>query len=227
MVRSAMLAVALSMPVLSWHAAVGAQPLPPAVKWVPPSAVICVELSKPEALLDLALAPKVAEAVKSQPAYQKLAAGPQFKGLVQAVQYLERSFQTDWRTGLRKFVAGGVTWSVHPGGGSLVIVDAADEKMLSQLHEIFRGFAEVEAAKQGKADRVQSKEYRGVTVWTFGPQECHAVVGKRLLLANRKELLKAALDLRADASAASLAGVPEYQAARKAAPARRRPPSST
>ena len=97
---------------------------------------------------------------------------------MQGVQYLERTFKTDWRTGLRKFVGGGVTWSVHPGGGSLLMVDCADEKMLAQLQEIFRGFAEVEAAKQGKADRVQSKEYRGVTVWTFGPQECHAVIGQ-------------------------------------------------
>ena len=218
MVRRAMLlAVGLAVPVLSWHAAVGAETLPPAVKWVPQSAVLCVELSKPEALLDVALAPKVTEAVTSQPAYQKLSGSPQFKGLVQVVEYLERTFQTDWQTGLRKFLAGGVTASIHPKGGVLVIVDAEDEKMLGQLHEIFRGFAEVEAAKQGKADRVQSKEYRGVNAWTFGPNECHAVVGKRLLLSNRKELLKAALDLRAGEGGASLAGVAEYQAARKAA----------
>lgn len=206
----------LVLPLLLVGAATGAEALPPATQWIPPNAVIVVELSKPEALLDVALEPKVEAAIASQPAYQKMTETPQFKELEEGIRYLERSLRTDWRTGLRKLVSGGVTWSVHPGGGSLLIVDADSEPMLNQLHEIARGIAQVEAAKQGNADRVQSKEYRDVTAWTFNGKEAHALVGKRLLITNKKELLKAALDLRAS-EGTSLSDVAGYRAARKAA----------
>ncbi len=51
-VSIAILCVTLSL--AAWQAAPGAEPLPPAVRWIPQNALIVVELSDPEALLDLA-----------------------------------------------------------------------------------------------------------------------------------------------------------------------------
>ena len=62
-----------------------------------------------------------------------------------------------------------------------------------------------------------SAEYRGITGWTFNGKEAHAIVGRRLLVANSPETLKSALDRRAEPDGQSLADSPAYQAAKKAA----------
>ena len=118
---------------------------------------------------------------------------------------------------MRKLLGGGITLAVLPNDTVLVAIDAEDGQMLRQLHEILLGFAKGDAAKEGQPERVTSKEYRGVTGWTFGGDEAHTIVGNRLLLANRSEAIKAALDLRAEPDDKSLAGLPVYQAAKRAA----------
>jgi len=53
----------------------------------------------------------------------------------------------------------------------------------------------------------------------MGPNEAHAIVGKRLMIANSPEVLKAALDLRAKTGGKSIASLPAYRQALKTAPA--------
>ncbi len=74
-----------------------------------------------------------------------------------------------------------------------------------------------EARTQGDPDRVKSADYRGVTGWRFAPNEAHAIVGNRLIMANNPEILKAVLDLRAEPSQANLAKSASYQSAQDAA----------
>jgi hypothetical protein len=98
-----------------------------------------------------------------------------------------------------------------------LIIDAEDEHMLERLHEFFLNIARAEAEKKGQYNQVTSTEYDGVTVWTFDGEEAHAIIGKRLVFANRSEGLKAVLKLRAEAKGASLVSNPAYQAAKRAA----------
>ncbi len=62
----------LGLALWSWSswAAAGDEPLPPARRWVPESAVLVVEVSHPRAVLDLALGQKVTDLLTSQPAYK-------------------------------------------------------------------------------------------------------------------------------------------------------------
>ncbi len=200
---------------LLFASATQAEPAPVA-KWIPADAVVVLEVPQPRAFLEPALAPSVIELVQGLPAYQKAQGGKEFQDLQNARRYLERSLKLDWKTGLKKFFGGGVTISVHPKEAVLLVVECEDQAMLEQLHEIVRGFAQVDAAQKGESDRVKSKEYRGVTAWSFGPDEQHCVIGNRLVVANKPELLKAAIDLQQDGGS-SLADVAEYQAARKSA----------
>ena len=217
MSRSLIIALGLALPVLSAQGVAAGEPLPPAGQWISPDAIVVVEVSRPKALLDLALDPKTVEAVTSLPAYQTLAAQPGFKQFSGVVKYLETLVGSDWQTTLRQLVGGGVSFAADPQGTVWLIVDAEDQKMLEQLHEIFLNFARGEAEKQGQPGRVVSTQYRGVTGWTFGGGEAHAIVGSRLVLSNKPEGLKAALDLRADAGGKSLASLPAYRAAKQAA----------
>jgi len=191
--------------------------LPPVVQWIPEDAVLVLEVTKPREILDVVMAPSVREKIETLPAWKQFQAAPNYRELRQLVEFLEKSLQTDWPTGVKKFFGGGLTVSVHPGGGVLLAVDSEDEGMLQQVHEIFRGIATLEAAKQKQPNRVKSTQYRGVTTWSFAPQEAHCLIGRRLLLTNKSELLKEVLDCRAEAKGPNLAGQAQYKTARQAA----------
>ena len=206
---------AMAVSVLGFQAARAADEPPPAAHWIPADVVAAVELSRPEALFDLALSPEMAETVADLPAYKTQASQPGFKQFQNVVEYLELQLGSDWQTGVRKLLGGGVTLAVTQDGAVTVIAESEDAKMLAQLHELFLGFAKAEAAKQDDTNRVASRKYKGVTVWTFGGDEAHAIVGNRLLLANKPQALKAMLDLRAEPNGESLASTAAGEAAKK------------
>ena len=197
--------------------ATAVETLPPAIQWIPQDAVISLELSKPKELLELLAGEKATAAVTALPIYKQQASTPKFQELLTVVNFIELALDTDWRTGLAKLTGGGITLAVCPEDTVVLIVDAEDEHMLERAHEIFLDMARNEAENAGQPDRVASTQYEGTTAWTFNGEEAHAIIGKRLVIANRPEGLKAVLELAAKADGASLASNPAYQAARRAA----------
>lgn len=192
------------------------QTLPPAIQWIPQDAVIVLEVSKPKALLEVFTNDKATAAVTALPLYKEQASKPQFKEFLNIINFIEITLDTDWRTGLAKLTGGGITFAVCPQDTVLLIIDAEDEHMLERLHEFFLNITRAEAEKKGQSSQVTSTEYDGVTAWTFNGEEAHAIIGKRLVFANRSEGLKAVLKLRAEGKGASLAANPTYQAAKRA-----------
>jgi hypothetical protein len=192
----------------------GAQPLSPAIQWIPQDAVISLELSNTQALLDLFAGEKAVEFITSLPVYQKQTSNPKFREFLGVVRYLEASLGTDWRTALTKLTGGGITFAICPEDTVILIVEAQDEQMLNRLHETFLNIAKDEARKQSQPNRVASKQYQDIMVWTFDGKEAHAIIGKRFVLSNRSEGLKAVLDRRAGIGGASLASKPTYRTAK-------------
>ena len=193
-----------------------AETLPTAAHWIPDDAVICLELSQPKALLDLLADDKAGAAVKALPMYRNMASQPKFKEFLGVVNFIEVALETDWRTGIAALTGGGITIAVCPNDTIVTIIDAEDERMLERLHEILLNNARSEADKAGEPGRVVSAEYLGVKGWTFNGKEAHAILGKRMIIANRPEGLKAVLEMRAKSSNATLASTDDYKAAKKA-----------
>ena len=196
---------------------VGAEKLPPAARWVPHEAVLVVEVAKPKAVLDAILDPALIERVTKIPAYKKAAAQPNFQQGLGMVRFLEGQLGTDWKSALHGLFDGGIAWGIEPNGGTVLMVDAQDEKLLAKLHETLLTITKADAAGKGDPDRVKSEEYRGVTCWSIGNDEAHAILGNRLILTNKPSTLKKVLDIRAAEDAKGVAGLPAYQAARQAA----------
>jgi hypothetical protein len=174
-----------------------AQTAPPANRLLPQNTVLAVELSKPKALLDVVLGEKAIQAVTSTPLFRQVIENPSLKQAIQVVRYLELRLGVDWKTGLHKLVDGGIVWAVTADGGNLLIVEAQDAKILGQLHEVVLEFTKNDAANSAKPGQMASSDYRGVKAWSLFPNEAHAIVGNRLVLASRRELLKTILDLNA------------------------------
>jgi hypothetical protein len=187
-----------------------AQTLPPAVQWIPQDAVLSLEVSQPKALLELLTGEKATKAVTALPIYKKQASTTQFTEFLTLINFIELTLGTDWRTGLAKLTGGGITFAVCPEDTVLLIIDAEDERLLQRLHEILLNMAQADGDNQPA-----SKEVDGVTAWSFDGKEAHAIIGRRLILANRPEGLKAVLELRADDKAANLTSNSAYLAAKR------------
>jgi Protein of unknown function (DUF3352) len=211
----AIVGISLGLLVLGLSRLPAAEKLPPTAEWIPQGAVLTVEITQTKPVLDLLLDEQTIAAATSVPEFKQALGSPQFAQFRAVVAYLEATLNTDWKTAARKLV-GGVSLTVYPSGGALLTVEAQDAELLKRLHDIILQFAKGEAEKAGQPNRVVSSEYQGITAWTFGADEAHAVIGNRLLIANRPAVLKAALDVRAGANGKSLAASPAYQSARKA-----------
>lgn len=198
------------MPALAFSA----ERLPAPAQWMPQDVVAVVEVSNPKPILDLVASEKMIAAVTSLPNYQQVSEDPKFRMFLGVVKYLELQLGTDWRTGLDRLAGGGIALAITPQGGTLLIVDAKDEAALAKLHEIIEGFVKGEAAKTG--GKLHSSEYNGVAIRSFGPEDYHVILGRRLMLSNREDVLKAALDRR-EKEGESAAALPAYKAAKKAA----------
>ena len=208
--------IALAGLTLSFAARAVTEELPPAARWIPGDAVFVLEIVRPEALLDAALDGKVAAAIQALPAYKAAAASPGFQQFTGFLSYLESQLAVDWKTALRQVFGGGALLAAMPGDGAVLVVDSRDGKILERLHEAFAGIARTEALKRGGPDPVASTEHHGVTCWSMGPGEAHAILGSRLILANRRDALERVLDSRAGGGGERLDSLPAYKEAREA-----------
>ncbi len=187
-----------------------------ATSLVPDDAILVLQVTNPKALIDRAFDDQIVSFVESLPPYQEAMSNPETQQALGVVRFFETKYDVKLPELLKKLTGGGITLAVLPGEQNLLIVEAEDAKMLEEVHEFFRTIAKGDAAKQGNPDRIKSADYRGVQGWSFGPGEVHAIVGNRLLLANKPETLKAALDRHADQGGSSIAKAPNYVAAQKA-----------
>jgi hypothetical protein len=193
--------------------ALGDGPAVPATALIPDDAILVLRVTQPKALIERAFDQRVVQFVQSLPPYQQAMAQAETQQVLTMVKFFESKYKADLPTMIGKLVGGGLTLAVGPNESNLLIVDAEDAQMLSEIHDFFRTIAKGEASKQGDPDRVASAEYRGVMGWKFGPGESHAIVGNRLLLSNRPETLKAAIDRQVDHTTKDVTQSSRYQTA--------------
>ena len=205
----------LLLALLALQSPVAGQTVPAAVQWIPGDAVISLELTQPKTLLELLAGEKASSFLKALPAYQQQMSNPQFQQFLAVVGYMESELGTDWRTALAKLTGGGITLAICPEETVILVVDAEDGQLLNRLHEMLLDMARSEAEKKGQSGSVASTKYGDVTAWTFDGKEAHAIIGKRLVMSNRPEGLKAVLELRAETWGENLASKRNYRAAKR------------
>ena len=197
-------------------AAADADRLAPADEWVPPQAFAVLSVPKTQALLDWLLRPQVVRAVQASPLFKAATDNPKWREFQTLVDMIEKRFGADWKTLLKRFTEGGATLALGPNQAALLILDAQDAQTADGLHKLVLDMARGGAAEKGLPDPVTSATHADVTVWTVGEKQVHAVVGRRLVFADRLEVIQAALDTRT-AGQSSIAASPSYKAARQAA----------
>ncbi len=193
-----------------------AAPVRPAAALVPAQAILVVQIRHPETIARQLLSDRVVKTVKNLPFYDQVMNHKDTKQALKLIEYFETKHSADVPKLIEALTGGGITFAVGPKGEILLIVDAKDKAFLNEVHDFFKMVISEKAAAQGDAGRVASADYRGVTGWKFGPNEVHAIIGSRLLMSNKPEVLKAVLDLRA-AGSGGIADNKAYQHAVQAA----------
>jgi len=215
MFRRATFFLLLALPLLLGSAAWAEDTQVAATALVPDNAILVLQVTNPKALIERAFDEDIVALVESLPPYQEAIAKPETQQALGLVRFFENKYDAKLPELLGKLAGGGITLAVLPGEQNLLIVEAEDAKVLEEVHDFFRTIAKNEAKKAGEPNRVKSAEYRDVTGWSFGPNEVHAIVGNQLLLSNKPEVLKAALDRRAAGGGDSIAKSPGFAAAQK------------
>ena len=208
---------ALALPMAPAAAAGAEKALPAAERWIPRQAIVVVSLRRPKDLLDMALRPALIEAIRSSAPYKAQAANKGVRDFFNVVKELERRMDTDWQAILRRLVGGGATWAVGPNQGNVLIVDSLDTEAPKALHELILAIIRGEAEKSGVAAEIAPTKVGDVDTWSLGPNEAHAIIGKRTVIATSPKILQAVLGLRDGSGGGSVASLPAYRQAKKAA----------
>ncbi|HWB13685.1 MAG TPA: hypothetical protein VG826_30950 [Pirellulales bacterium] len=186
----------------------------------PETAVVFAEISDPGPLLDMALAPRTRQLLENVDGYRKYLQSDKYHELQAVVGVLEGRLGKTWDAALRDLVGGGISISVDPASHTgLLVVRSRDRELLAKLNSTILELAETDAKTHGRPSPVKSQEYRGFTGWSFGGEEVHVIVDDLLLVSNKAETLKAAIDRRLDPSTSNLAKTEGFAAARAKRPA--------
>jgi hypothetical protein len=182
-----------------------------------PVTLAYVEITAPERLLEPALEADLDRLLEPLEPYRKYKESKDYRDLTAVVGVLERKLATDWRTGLRTLVGGGVAFGFDPTEQAVIIlVRSRDADQLNHLHEAIVELVETDARNKGKASPATSAEYRGVTGWSTGKNGAHAILGDTIIVSNKSDALKSIVDRRLDQKP-TLASDEGFQTVRKQA----------
>ena len=191
---------------------------PRGAEWASKDAVIYVEATHPEILLDRLTDPKMQGRLAAIPQYEKAIKGEQFKQLTAGVQFVSSLLETTWDEGLRKLAGGGVALAVEAEPGKapwgFVALTPGDPAFLTRAHAKLLELARTDAKGKGNPDPIKEATHRGVTIYS-GQGRGHAIVRDTLVIAQSAEAVQAEIVERAlDGSKDSLTSDPEWRARR-------------
>ena len=199
---------------VSLAAAPAVAPAADPAKLMPETTAAYVEIAHPEAILDVLLSPATNELLAGLDPYQRYLKSKEYGQLQAVVAILELRLGEKWQPALRELVGGGLYLSADPATNSVLLVSRSRKpELLAKLNQTVAELIEADAKNNSRPSPVKSKEYKGITGWQFGPESVHAIVDDLLIVSNKADGLKAAIDRHSDASAKSLADLPAFQQA--------------
>jgi hypothetical protein len=182
---------------LVWCGVAIAEP-PQAARWISADEMLVyVEIGRPESLIDNLTSERLQSLLKAVPAYEKALQGERYKQGREVAEFLANALETTPEKGLRDLAGGSLVLAVEGQAGperAYLIVTPKDAAFLEKAHAKLVELARRDAADKGKPDPIQQQDYKGVTGYSVAPQEAHAIVDGRLVIANGSGPLKAMID---------------------------------
>lgn len=175
-----------------------------------------VEITRPRDLIGPLLHPAVREGIDALRDVSKAPVPEQLKKLGEVARALEAKLGQPAPQILEDLLGRGIYACFDPTTkGVVVAVRARDAERLEAILTAARELIDQAAADRGAESPVKSKEYRGHTGWSFAPEQTHVAIGDLLLVTNKSDALKAAIDRLEDDDGLNLAADAEFQEAQR------------
>src|SRR5262245_55207724 len=189
----ALLAVAL-LP-LAAHAEGINRPL----RFVPKEANLVVRIEKPRALVASVTGLDLVQQARTLPFVREQLQSSTVQRFPQLLAFAEKELGAKWPELLDRLAGNGLTLAAKAGGDNaplLLVIDGTDEALAEKVLKLAVKLFEEELARQESKEKVEKKTYRDVDAYKIGDLRV-ARVGAALLVSNKDEALKAALDVHA------------------------------
>lgn len=191
---------------------------PRGAEWASKDAVVYLEATHPRILLDRLTDPKMQERLRAVPQYEKFLKGDQFKQLKAGAAFVSAILETTWDEGLRKLAGGGMTLAVEAQPGEapwgFLAVTPTDPAFLNRAHAKLLELARNDAKTKGNPDPIRETEHRGVTIFSAGKDQAHAIVRDTLVIAPSAEAVKRVVERAVGGMTDALTTNPEWKARR-------------
>ncbi len=163
-------------------------------------AVVCVEIQRPDRLIDRVTDPRFQDYLKLLPQYQKLLKDPKFAELRAVVNLIAAQLDTTWDQGLRALTGGGITAALEADPGQeprvYLIITPKNKELLERANQVLLKLARQDAKDKGKPEPVKTSDHRGVVVQVLGGATgaAYGLVAGKLAISNSEKNLERLID---------------------------------
>ena len=179
----------------------GIEPSPTdAARSIAADAVVCVEIQRPDRLIDRVTDPRFQDYLKLVPQYQKLLKDPKFGELRAVVNLIAAQLDTTWDQGLRELTGGGIMAALEADPGQeprvYLLITPKNKELLDRANQVLLKLARQDAKDKGKPEPVKTSDHRGVVVHALGGETgvAYGLVAGKLAISNSVKNLERLID---------------------------------
>jgi hypothetical protein len=188
---------------------------PTAAELFPVSTIVYGELRAPAKVLHSVLDHPLSKEIVALPEYRQAQERPAWRQWEATVSAFEAKLELPWREAVPALTGGGVYVGVDLATqGVIVLAQASEEKLAKKARDALLELVRAEAAAKGRANPVQEEELGGARVFTVDKLHL-AVMGKWLLVTNKRLAAFMVLENFRGTGSGSLAGNAHFQAVRE------------
>jgi hypothetical protein len=210
----------LALLVLLTAPAGAAEPASP-LRYVPAEADLVLEAASPKDIVETLYHLDTFQKVKEITAVREFLDSTQYRRFYRLVAYFEKELGAKWPELLDQLSGGGAALAVKFGPNpapALLVVQAKDEAQAQKFKKLALDVIEQELARQEAKEKPVKDTYQDVETVSIGDEVHFALAGRTMLLANKRDVLTAALDLHAGKTTKSLADSASVADAKKLLP---------
>src|SRR5262249_17739012 len=126
-------------------------------------AAICLEVPRPDRLIDRLLDPQYQAYVKLAPRYKKFLENKNFADLRGVAKVIAAELGTTWDQGLRDLTGGGILATVEAEAGKepkvTAVITARKPELIDGVNQAFLKLVRQDAKEKGKPDPVKTFEH--------------------------------------------------------------------
>lgn len=186
---------------------------PDPLRFYPPGQTnVVLKIEKPKELIETLLNHPAAQKAQELALVKQFLDSADLRKFFQLLAYYERDLGAKWPALLDQLAGGGLTVGLNKLGDNapaLFVMQGTNEKTTSKFLEAAIAAVEDEIQRQGGKEGLLRRKYEGIEAIELSKDAYIARIGSALLLANKSDALKAAIDQHVvntkDANAKNLA----------------------